>query len=214
VNTPPNETSPSSGAGLATVALACLVYSALALVSLHLLRPDYAPASNFISNYAVGRHGWIMTTWFLAQSACQLLLAVALARTGLRSAPARIAQFLMVVVSIGLVVSAIFPTDVPGAPLTRHGDIHEMSFLVNVSGIILSAILLSVSFGSHPRWRPFRPLSWCLTGLILLAFVIQFLTLHKGMPYGLVNRFFVLVAFAFGLAIALRTRAISRGVSL
>ncbi|HWM70482.1 MAG TPA: hypothetical protein VNO35_28180 [Steroidobacteraceae bacterium] len=46
----------------ATAAIICFCYGAFALALLHFLRPDYAPASNFISNYAVGPYGWIMTT--------------------------------------------------------------------------------------------------------------------------------------------------------
>jgi hypothetical protein len=62
------QVSRSTSAGLATAAVVCFAYSALALLLLHLLRPDYTPATNFISNYAVGRYGWIMTTWFLAET--------------------------------------------------------------------------------------------------------------------------------------------------
>ena len=46
----------------ATTAIACFAYFALALLLLHLLRPDYAPATTWISGYAVGPYGWIMTT--------------------------------------------------------------------------------------------------------------------------------------------------------
>jgi len=47
-----------------------------------------------------------------------------------------------------------------------------------------------------------------LSGLIFAGFVIQFLTLHKGMPYGLANRFFVLVLFAWLFAVAFRLRSL------
>ena len=73
----------------ATVAIACFAYSALVLLVLlvllvmHVLRPDYAPASHMISDYAVGRYGWVMTSWFLAMSCGSLLLLLGLARSGL-----------------------------------------------------------------------------------------------------------------------------------
>jgi hypothetical protein len=41
----------------ATAAISFFCYGAFALTLLHFLRPDYAPASNFISNYAVGPYG-------------------------------------------------------------------------------------------------------------------------------------------------------------
>ena len=37
----------------ASVALFCFAYAALALILLHVLRPDFAPASHMISEYAV-----------------------------------------------------------------------------------------------------------------------------------------------------------------
>ena len=204
------QVSRSKSAALATAAICCFAYSALALLLLHFLRPDYAPATNFISNYAVGRYGWIMTTWFLAMSCGLLTLALGLYRNDLRSIAARLGLLLFVVASIGLVVSAIYPTDAPGSPSTRSGHIHDMSFLVNVGSIFIATILLSASFGNHLAWRSYRRTAWTLTALILLGFAVQFLTLHKGMPYGLANRFFVLVLFAWLFAVSFRLRALSR----
>jgi hypothetical membrane protein len=204
------QVSRSNSAALATAAICCFAYSALALLLLHFLRPDYAPATNFISNYAVGRYGWIMTTWFLAMSCGLLTLALGLYRNDLRSIAARLGLLLFVVASIGLVVSAIYPTDAPGSPSTRSGDIHDMSFLVNVGSLCIATILLSASFGNHLAWRSYRRTAWTLTALILLGFAVQFLTLHKGMPYGLANRFFVLVLFVWLFAVSFRLRAVSR----
>jgi len=201
----------TTGALLATAAIICTVYQAFALILLHVLRADLAPVSNFISNYAVGPFGWIMTTWFIAGACNVVLLSMGLARSGLKSLTARIAMFLMVVEAFGLLVSAAFPVDPPGAPSTRTGDIHDYSFLVNVINFVLIPVLLAFSFGSHPGWRSFRPMAWVLAGLIAVAFVIQFATLHKGMPYGIANRFFVAVLFAWNLATATRLRAVLLG---
>src|SRR5258708_35564602 len=106
------QVSRSKSAALATAAICCFAYCALALLLLHVLRADYAPASNFISNYAVGRYGWIMTTWFLGMSCGLLTLAAGLYVSGLRSIAARLGLALLAIASIGLVVSAIYPTDV------------------------------------------------------------------------------------------------------
>jgi hypothetical protein len=51
---------------LAEVALGCFSYFVVALVLLHGLRPDYTPIDHMISDYAVGRLGWVMTTAFVA----------------------------------------------------------------------------------------------------------------------------------------------------
>ena len=193
----------------ATTSIACFTYSVLALLLLHVLRPDYAPAHHMISDYAVGRYGWVMTTFFLAMSCGCLMLLLGLVRSGPNLVAARIGTLLLGVASIGLVVSAIFPTDVQ-PPSTHSGKIHDMSFLVNIGSILLAIVLLSVSFGSQPRWRPYRRIALTLAGLFVLAVILQFLTLHRGAPYGLTNRLVVTVLFAWLLATSIRLRAVAR----
>lgn len=39
---------------------------------------------------------------------------------------------------------------------TRAGEIHTISFLVNVGCSILVTVLLPVAYGNHSGWRPFR----------------------------------------------------------
>jgi hypothetical protein len=149
-----------------------------------------------------------MTTWFLAMSCGLLTLSAGLYTNGLRSIVATLGIFLLVVAAIGLVVSAIYPTDAPGAPSTSSGAIHDISFLVNVGSILIATVLLSAGFGRSPAWRSYRRTAWILTSLIFIGFVVQFLTLHKGMPYGLANRFFVavLLAWLFAASFQLRGR--------
>jgi len=137
----------------ATTSIVRFAYAVLALLLLHVLRPDYAPVHHFIRDYAVGRYGWVMTTWFLAMGSGCLMLLLGLVCSGPTLVTARIGTLVLGVASIGLVVSAIFPTDVR-LPTTRAGEIHDTSFLVNIGSILLAIVLLSASFGSQPRWRP------------------------------------------------------------
>jgi hypothetical protein len=118
-------------------------------------------------------------------------------RNGPTSVVARIGTLLLVMPVIGLVISAAFDTDLPGMPDTRSGDIHGISFLVNIVTIVLGMILVSFSFGGDARWRSYRGTALALVSLIILAFVLQFLTLHKGMPYGYTNRLFVIALFSW-----------------
>jgi hypothetical protein len=102
----------------------------------------------------------------------------------------------------------MFPTDIQGAPSTRSGEIHDVSFLVNIVGIMLSAVLVSFSFGGDLRWRPYQRTALVLALLLVIAFVLQFLTLRRGMPYGYANRLFVSVLFGWLFGTAIRLRAV------
>jgi hypothetical protein len=193
-----------------TAAIACLAYAALALLLMHLLRPDLAPASHMISEYAVGPFGWVMQSVFVGLSLGCAGLLFGLAFNGPVSIAARLGLLLLSVASVGLVVSAFYPMDLPGSPATRVGEMHDLSFMVNVGSIALAIVLFTMSFGSDLRWRSFRRTSIVLFSLIALAFVFQFLTLHKGAPYGLANRFFVAVVLAWLIAASIRLRNLAR----
>lgn len=199
-----------SAAFFGTAAVGCLAYAALALLLMHVLRPDLAPDSHMISEYAVGTFGWVMQSVFVGLSLGCAALLVGLAFNGPTSITARFGAFLLGVASVGLIVSAIYPMDLPGAPATRAGEMHDLSFMVNVGSIALAIVLITVSLGSDLRWRSFRRTSIVLLSLIALAFVLQFLTLHKGAPYGLANRFFIAVVLAWLIATSIRLRNLPR----
>jgi hypothetical membrane protein len=194
-----------------TVALAAFCSAVVGLFIVHLLRPDYEVRSHMISDYAVGPHGWVMVAVFLAMSVGYFALALGFLQLGPRSWLARLGSVLLGIVSVGLVVSALFPTDLPGAKLTRTGGLHEISFLVNVGSSVVAVLLLGASFGRDLKWRSFRAPALALAGVILLALVIQFRTLHRGAPYGYANRFFVVALLAWLVSASTWLRAVGTG---
>src|SRR2546430_5307385 len=140
----------------ATTAIACFAYAALAILLMHVLRTDYTPASHMISDYAVGRYGWVMTTAFLALSCGNLMLLLGLARIGPSSVVARLGTLLLGIACIGLVGTAVFPTG-PGEGRSTHtGDNHTMSVLLNVGRTILPGGLFSSGSGADPPGAPTR----------------------------------------------------------
>jgi len=193
---------------LATGALACFACALLGLIALHALRPDYELASHMISDYAVGRLGWLMVAFFLLWSVGILLFSASLLLSGPSSAARKFGAFLLGVTSVGLLVSAAYPTDLPGAPDTPEGNIHTLSFLVNVFSLLVAIPLLSFGLGEHQGWGTYRRTASILAVLVVLAFLLQFFTLRKGMPYGLTNRMFVVMLFAWFISTAVRLRTL------
>ncbi|NKJ01677.1 DUF998 domain-containing protein [Novosphingobium sp. SG707] len=178
---------------LPRAATGLFAYFLTALLLMHVIRPDYTVIDHMISDYAVGRFGWIMTTAFVALGAGCLTLALGLLRDGPGSWPGRIGAALLIVAFVGLLVTALYPTDLETAPSTRTGDIHAISFLVNIVSILLSTMCLAWSYALDPRWRAHRATALAWAGLLIAAFIAQYLTLHRGAPYGITNRFFVAV---------------------
>lgn len=184
---------------LPTVAMGLFLYFTITLLLMHIIRPDYTIVDHMISDYAVGRFGWIMTSAFVSLGTGCLTLAIGLFRSGPTSWLGRIGAALLVVAFAGLMVTALYPTDLETAPSTRTGDIHAISFLVNIVSVLLSTMCLALSYAVEPRWRPHRTATFVLAGLLIAAFVAQYLTLHKGAPYGITNRLFVAVLIAWFL---------------
>ena len=193
---------------LPTAAAGFFLYFVAALLLMHVLQPDYTVVDHMISDYAVGRFGWVMTTAFSALSLGCLALAIGLFLHGPASWLGRIGAALLIVAFAGLIVTALFPTDLETAPSTRTGDIHTLSFQVNVVSVFLSTIFLGLSYGGSPRWRPYRTPALVFAGLLAAAFVAQFLTLHRGAPYGITNRLFVAVLMAWLISNSLWLKAV------
>jgi hypothetical protein len=181
----------------ATAALISFIYALVALSALHVLRPDYAPATNFISNYAVGPFGWVMTSFFVTFSLGLAAMVLAVRSSGPQPPLKAIGLVAVSITAVGLLVTAIYPTDLPGAPFTRSGEIHELSFRVNVVGLLVGVVALSLALGREPPWRPSQRTLGVLALNVVVALVLQFATLRKGMPYGLANRYFVIAIFAW-----------------
>jgi len=211
-NQTPSPDAPDRKAATAAGAALCLFgYFSVALIALHGVRPDYTPIDHMISDYAVGQAGWLMTTAFVALGFGCLSLSLGLWRIGPKTVSATIGRLLLTVAFLGLMVTAIFPTDLETAKDTLHGTIHTISFLVNIVSISIAALTLSLSFGAEPRWK-----SACLPSLLIVvaligAFIVQYLTLHRGAPYGYTNRAFVLVVMSWLFFVAFRLRKVAIG---
>lgn len=198
---------------LPTTAIIFFSYFAASLLLMHLLRSDYTIPDHMISDYAVGPFGWIMTSAFVALGFGCLALAGAIFREGSRSWLGRVGASLLVVAFAGLIVTAIFPTDLETAPSTSSGDIHAISFLVNIVSILASTICLALSYINDPRRRPHVRVALALAGLLIAAFLAQYLTLHRGAPFGVTNRLFVTVLIVWLLTNSFWLRSLDREAS-
>lgn len=72
-----NPTSGVSAGAAAWLAIGASVVSALALVALHFLSPQFHPSWRMVSEYANGSHRWVLTVVFLAWALGSFALAIA-----------------------------------------------------------------------------------------------------------------------------------------
>ena len=194
----------------ANAALACFIVFVLGVVLMHLLRSDVDVFSHRISDYAVGPWGGLMTAAFAGASLGCLMLAFGFARSCSGSVAGRLSAAMFAVASVGLAVAAVFPTDMPGAPTTMTGDIHKISFFVNVASIVLAALLTAVVALRDARWREHRVPAALLALLLVVAVVVQFRALYQGIAHGIANRFVIGMMMIWLVVTAMRLRRLGR----
>jgi hypothetical protein len=132
---------------------------------LHVLKPEIEPSWRFISEYAIGAYGWMMSTAFLAFAAAYAGL-FATTRRSLTRVPGRIGAGALLISALGLAIAGIFTTDpITTAPAeaTMAGTVHS------IGGALGLAMPLAVVFVT---WRLARDVAWKDVRSLLIAFAI------------------------------------------
>ena len=120
-------------ARLAAFSAATSIYYLCAGIAVHLLNPAFSPVRNYISDYAVGAHGYVYVTAYWATVAGCLALAVALFRQFPSEARAKAGAVLIAVFGLTYALTALFPTELlkPGEfPHGVAGAIHAIAALI------------------------------------------------------------------------------------
>lgn len=118
----------------------------VAVLALHGLRADLNPGGHTISEYSLGRDGWLMRAAFVALGVAALATA---ASFRLRRAPAgmwrTIGPLLLAVTAVGSFLDAGFDTDHLGVVETVDGSIHSVGTAILVLALPGAAFV----FGAH-----------------------------------------------------------------
>jgi hypothetical protein len=140
---------------IAGMAIGAAAVALIALAALHALKPEVHPSRTMISQYALGRFGWVMAVCFAAFSAASACLFIALVGR-VASALGLVGLAFLLAAAIGLAMAALFPMDpvsTPRAQMSFSGRMHGVAFLTGVPAQIVSVLLLSLALGrqgSHP----------------------------------------------------------------
>lgn len=194
---------------------------AVLLVALHLVRPELDPSWHFISEYAIGRLGWMMVLAFLSLAVGYIGLFAAL-RSQFRTLAGRVGLVLLLVSALGLVIAAAFTTDpvmVSPDAATIEGRIHNVGGTLGFA-MPFAAALIGWKLARNPAWASARrPILWA-TGLALAAFLLSFAwlgvvvsqsggTFGHGVPAGWPGRFEILAYSAWVMVVARQANRVS-----
>jgi|SRR5450755_511000 Protein of unknown function (DUF998) len=160
----------------------------LTVLLLHFTQPDLNPLSRLVSEYALGKQGWLLTVALMSFAVSALALAGALAVTS-NAIRLRIGIVLLVIWGLCAIFAALFHTDPipPRGPLSLSGTIHTIA--ANIGFFSLTGAILACSwhlraiYGRSCRlarkfaetvricvksqnWRIYAPVSQLRTGLV------------------------------------------------
>jgi hypothetical protein len=209
----PTATSSNRAARLSLVAASvCVVLFA----AVHIIQPEVDPSWQPISEYALGRFGFVMTTVFLAWGLAAISLAVAL-RSHVKTLGGRIGLGFLVIGGLGPILAAIFPMDpltTPVSEMSATSMVHSLGATLG-DGLPIGAALITWSLvRNNPAWRSARRplvLATVVVWLASLSVTVSMLVflpqaggqLGPDVPVGWQNRAMV-VAYAAWLAVAAR----------
>jgi Protein of unknown function (DUF998) len=156
----------------AQLSLAAAAMFLVLLAALHLIKPELDPSWRFISEYAIGDHGWIMAVAFFSFAAGYVALFIAI-RSQTRTITGRIGLALLLVSAAGLAIGGIFTTDPITASkdaLTTTGKLHSLGGTLGIAQPIAAAFI-SWTLARNPAWSVARRALLSTAGLALVAFL-------------------------------------------
>ena len=158
----------------ATVALWMAVIFVSWLVLLHVVRADLDPSWHMVSEYAIGRFGWMNTAAFLSLAGGFFSLMVAL-RPVARGTLGVTGLVFLTVAGFGAAMGGLFATDPPGtAPehISRTGMLHGLSFMLGVPSTLFAVTCLNARLWQDTSWRDARPLLLASAGFVWLTMLV------------------------------------------
>jgi hypothetical membrane protein len=154
--------------------------------------PIRHPTYDWPSGLARGPVGWIMTVTFLLSGVLLCIFAWGLRRE-MHDRMGRAGGLVLFLAGFAM-MGLVFTTDPTATPVTWHGRLHDLAFLLLGLTLIPGMILLALSFRNAPRWRPLTIFTWIAVALAIPTFAIK----------GLVFYAFLVVMLAWNEAAAIR----------
>ena len=152
-----------------------IITSAIALVALlclHFVSPEFSPSWRMISEYARGKHEWILSVFFFCGGLSEWFAVISLWSL-IRNPWGKIGLVLLFISGIGGVMASFFNVDHP---------LHGTAALLGVPSFLLAALLISFNLRKRYPINQGR-LKWAtnFTWISLLLMVIAMVVMISGL---------------------------------
>jgi hypothetical protein len=169
-------------------AVAAVAYQLL-LIALIVLRPEIDPARKPISEYAIGRLGWLAVLGFQISAAAYAFLVFALRRT-VRDKLGRIGMVVLSYCAVATVVVGLCVADPVTTPMTELSAVGRVHIVAGVSAFVLlpiAALMINISLSrtiASAASRRLRIVTGLLpsVGFVIFAVLVATVTPSEGWP--------------------------------
>ena len=145
------------------LALASALLSLTSLLLLHFTSPEFQPSWRMISEYALGKYKWLITSFFLLWGTSSILLAILLWPL-VTGTWAVIGVVLLAISGIGEIMGGLFDV--------KH-KLHGLSFLLGVPALPVAALLTTGNIVQHEAWNADIPLTWYVAHSTWISLVLM-----------------------------------------
>lgn len=163
----------------ARLSIAGTIIFLVLLFILHFIKPELEPSWHFISEYAIGKNGWLMVLAFLSLSVSYVSLFIAIRSQIPRTIWGRFGLALVLISAAGLAIAGIFTTDpimTTKENMTISGALHNLGGTLGIA-MPFATLIITWQLVKNPAWQSAkRPLIWAAI-LALAGFAISLILL-------------------------------------
>ena len=155
------------------LAITAIVAYQILLIALIFLRPDLDPSWHTISEWEIGRYGWLMSGALVISGLSYAALLVMLA-SQVRGVMGHVGMCVLLICAAGACGAGVFTTDpMPiHPPLSTTGTLHVIFGTSQLVLLPFAALFINLSLArKNQRWASVRPLLLWTSGLPLFGFV-------------------------------------------
>ena len=135
------------------------------LVLLHFLEPEFDPSWRMISEYEIGRYGWLMTIAFFCWGLGALDLQMVLSHS-LQTLWGKVGRWWLVVIAVAMMLAGVFRTNaITDNTVSLDNTIHTLCGAIVIMTFPVAASLIARSLLGNARWAPAR--GWLVWGTVL-----------------------------------------------
>lgn len=127
----------------ATGTIAFGVVSILCLMILHVVSTEFKPNFRMVSEYALGKHKWLLTIFFFCWGLCSISSGFMLWNV-VTSGWAKVGVILLLVTGIGAIMGGLFDV--------QH-KLHGLSFGIGVPFLPIGALLIAYHLVKKTEWQ-------------------------------------------------------------